>query len=185
MSTFVTARGESPKTIHVTADNFIRAETDRAMGGEIAQNQSFGKFAHRREPIGLDQQVVPRVNRDTLYSSAVSRPRRRAGGDHHAGRRQALHVADHHRRGPLRPRRHVRRRQAPSRQAGDWDAVCLRGDPQRSPIRVTRRISKPLINFKTRSGRHNPAARGRLKSCRGIRKISRRCAARSTNSAKR
>jgi hypothetical protein len=57
----------------VTADNFIRAESDRAFTGEIQStaNDSFGKFHHRREVLALDKQVVPRVNRDTLYSSAV------------------------------------------------------------------------------------------------------------------
>jgi hypothetical protein len=57
--------------VPVTVDNYIRAETDRAFAGEIKLNDSFGKFAHRREMLPLDQQVVPRVNRDTLYSTAV------------------------------------------------------------------------------------------------------------------
>jgi hypothetical protein len=57
--------------IPVTVDNFVRAETDRAFAGEIQLNDSFGKFNHRREMLPLNQQVVPRVNRDTLYSTAV------------------------------------------------------------------------------------------------------------------
>jgi len=57
--------------IPVTADNFLRAETDRTFGGAIQQNGGIGKVLHHREPIGLDQQVVPRCNRDTLYSAAV------------------------------------------------------------------------------------------------------------------
>jgi hypothetical protein len=55
----------------VTPDNFIRAETDRALADEIMLNHSFGKFNHRRELLPLNQQVMPRVNRDTLYSTAV------------------------------------------------------------------------------------------------------------------
>jgi hypothetical protein len=55
----------------VTADNFIRAESDRTLGGIIQQNGGIGKVLHHREPVGLDQQVVPRCNRDTLYSAAV------------------------------------------------------------------------------------------------------------------
>jgi hypothetical protein len=56
--------------VPVTVDNFIRAESDRALGGIVQQN-GFGKFNHSRELTPLDKQVVPRQNRDTLYSSAV------------------------------------------------------------------------------------------------------------------
>ena len=61
------------RDMSVTADNYVRAETDRAFTAEIQStaNDSFGKFHHRREFVALDKQVVPRVNRDTLYSSAV------------------------------------------------------------------------------------------------------------------
>jgi len=55
----------------VTADNFIRAETDRTFAGIVQQNGGIGKVLHHRDPMGLDQQVVPRGNRDTLYSAAV------------------------------------------------------------------------------------------------------------------
>jgi hypothetical protein len=57
--------------VPATVDNFVRAETDRAFAGEIKAHNSLGKFAHRRETIALSDQVVPRVNRDTLYSTAV------------------------------------------------------------------------------------------------------------------
>ena len=56
--------------VTVTLDNFIRAESARAFGGEVALG-GFGKFRHHREPIALSQQVGPRVNRDTLYSAGV------------------------------------------------------------------------------------------------------------------
>jgi hypothetical protein len=54
----------------VTVDNFIRAETDRTFTG-MAKMGGFGKFHHFRDLTQLDEQVVPRCNRDTLYSTAV------------------------------------------------------------------------------------------------------------------
>jgi len=57
--------------VPVNLDNFIRAETDRALSLAIQQQDAFGKFNHLREPAPLDRQPVPRINRDTLYSSAV------------------------------------------------------------------------------------------------------------------
>jgi hypothetical protein len=58
------------QSIPVTADNFTRAESDRAFAG-IVQLGGLGKFHHARELTPLDQQPVPRCNRDTLYSMAV------------------------------------------------------------------------------------------------------------------
>ena len=58
------------KTIPVTADNFIRAESDLYLGNVIKEG-GFGKFYHRREPENVDHQIVVRLNRDTLYSGAV------------------------------------------------------------------------------------------------------------------
>ncbi|SAK63753.1 hypothetical protein AWB80_02915 [Caballeronia pedi] len=54
----------------VTADNFIRAESDVELDKVVKAN-GFGKFFHNRELAPVDQQIVVRVNRDTLYSSAV------------------------------------------------------------------------------------------------------------------
>ncbi|MGH6951861.1 MAG: DUF1254 domain-containing protein, partial [Vitreimonas sp.] len=59
-----------PAAIPVTADNFIRAETDLYFGN-IAKDGGFGKFHHNREPTPVDHQTVLRQNRDTLYSGAV------------------------------------------------------------------------------------------------------------------
>jgi hypothetical protein len=53
-----------------TVDNFIRAESDLYFSG-IVKDGGFGKFNHRRELASLDNQIVIRLNRDTLYSSAV------------------------------------------------------------------------------------------------------------------
>lgn len=61
-----TAEGPVP----VTIDNFIRAETDLYMGN-IVKDGGLGKLIHRREPASIDNQTVIRLNRDTLYSSAV------------------------------------------------------------------------------------------------------------------
>jgi hypothetical protein len=58
------------KSVHVTADNFIRAETDRTFSG-IAKLGGFGKFYHYRELAPIDNQIVQRGNRDTLYSTGV------------------------------------------------------------------------------------------------------------------
>jgi hypothetical protein len=62
---------EAIKTVPVTVENFVRAESDRTFGGVIHQQGALGKFNHSREVTPLDQQVVPRCNRDTLYSTAV------------------------------------------------------------------------------------------------------------------
>jgi hypothetical protein len=57
--------------IPVTVDNFIRAESDLYFGGILKEGGAIGKFLHRREPASIDNQTVIRLNRDTLYSSAV------------------------------------------------------------------------------------------------------------------
>lgn len=62
------AAGAEP--VPVTSDNFIRAESDLYFSGVVA-NGGFGKFDHTREVAPLDKQTVIRLNRDTLYSSAV------------------------------------------------------------------------------------------------------------------
>ena len=56
--------------IYVGPHNFIRAETDRYMGSLIAQGE-LGELRHRREPPDLENQIVIRMNLDTLYSSGV------------------------------------------------------------------------------------------------------------------
>jgi len=56
--------------IPVTVDNFIRAESDLYFRN-LAKEDAFGKFSHHREPAAIDKQTVIRLNRDTLYSSAV------------------------------------------------------------------------------------------------------------------
>jgi hypothetical protein len=56
----------------VTIDNFVRAESDLYFGSALKDSDNvFGKFRHRREVASVDEQTVIRMNRDTLYSSAV------------------------------------------------------------------------------------------------------------------
>jgi hypothetical protein len=57
--------------IPVTVGNFIRAESDKYFGGILKDSGAIGKFLHRREPARIDNQTVIRLNRDTLYSSAL------------------------------------------------------------------------------------------------------------------
>ncbi|WP_445169757.1 DUF1254 domain-containing protein [Mycolicibacterium sp. Dal123E01] len=54
----------------VTADNFVRAETDLYFR-HIVEDDGFGQFMHYRELSPIDRQRVIRQNRDTLYSAAV------------------------------------------------------------------------------------------------------------------
>ena len=54
----------------VTPDNFVRAESDMYFDA-VVKLGGFGKLHHTREPAPIDKQTVIRLNRDTLYSSAV------------------------------------------------------------------------------------------------------------------
>jgi hypothetical protein len=56
--------------VPVTVKTFARAETDMYFAGTVKEG-GFGKFRHTRVPTPIDQQNVVRMNRDTLYSSAV------------------------------------------------------------------------------------------------------------------
>lgn len=64
------AQAPQAKPVPVTIENFARAESDLYFSG-IVSNGGFGTFDHTREPAPLDKQTVIRLNRDTLYSSAV------------------------------------------------------------------------------------------------------------------
>jgi hypothetical protein len=54
----------------VTPDNFNRAETDYYFKKKLDQGM-FGKFGHMREPASIDNQLIVRMNRDTIYSWGV------------------------------------------------------------------------------------------------------------------
>lgn len=55
----------------VNVDNFTRAETARMFDGILAQAGGVNRWLHLRGPVPLDNQTVIRMNRDTLYSSAI------------------------------------------------------------------------------------------------------------------
>src|SRR5678815_4534192 len=57
------------ETVPVTADNFIRAESDLVKSG-TAKSVGLAKFIHYREPMAIDCPII-RPNRDTLYSFSV------------------------------------------------------------------------------------------------------------------
>jgi hypothetical protein len=54
----------------VSPDNFIRAESDLYFGN-VVNDGGFGGFHHIRELSPIDNQLVIRQNRDTLYSAGV------------------------------------------------------------------------------------------------------------------
>lgn len=56
--------------ILVTPDNFIRAESNLYMAGQL-KDGAFGGFKHTRVPTPVDNQAIIRLNRDTVYSSAI------------------------------------------------------------------------------------------------------------------
>jgi hypothetical protein len=64
--------GAQPTTtpVTVTADSFIRAETDMYFGA-VSKDGNLGRLGHQRDPMPIDKQTVIRSNRDTLYSSGV------------------------------------------------------------------------------------------------------------------
>ncbi|WP_009962370.1 DUF1254 domain-containing protein [Verrucomicrobium spinosum] len=71
-SAFLVAATPGAEPTPVTVDNFVRAESDMYFSGVIKDSGGvLGKFNHRREPASIDHQTVIRLNRDTLYSSAV------------------------------------------------------------------------------------------------------------------
>jgi len=57
--------------IHVSPDNFIRAESDLYFSHIAVDDHGFGAYSHHRDLGSLDHQLVVRQNRDTLYSPGV------------------------------------------------------------------------------------------------------------------
>ena len=68
---FVLAPAHAADAPKVTANNYVRAESDIQMKGYIESYKNFGKFEHFRKAFPLDNQVTVRGNRDTLYSFGV------------------------------------------------------------------------------------------------------------------
>jgi hypothetical protein len=59
------------REIPVTIDNFNRAATDIELDKYVKLAGGVNKFYHFREPTPVDNQPTVRMNRDTLYSTAV------------------------------------------------------------------------------------------------------------------
>jgi hypothetical protein len=59
------------ESVKVTADNYVRAETDYQFKTYIDKVGCFGKFFHNRAPYDVNKQTTVRANRDTLYSFGV------------------------------------------------------------------------------------------------------------------
>jgi hypothetical protein len=59
------------REIPVTIDNFARAASDIEFDKYVALAGGINKFYHFREPTPVDNQPTVRMNRDTLYSTAV------------------------------------------------------------------------------------------------------------------
>ncbi|MBB6095216.1 hypothetical protein HNQ60_004106 [Povalibacter uvarum] len=71
IATWTASAAASGGPAPVTADNFVRAESDTYIGAAAREAGGLGKMQHRREPASIDNQTVIRLNRDTLYSSVV------------------------------------------------------------------------------------------------------------------
>jgi hypothetical protein len=59
------------KPVIVNADNFVRAETAAQFDRIVENAGGVNRFFHLRGPAPLDKQTVIRMNRDTIYSSAL------------------------------------------------------------------------------------------------------------------
>ena len=57
--------------VPVNVDNFVRAESNRMFNAVQADAGGINRWNHYRQPTPLDHQPVIRLDRDTLYSSAV------------------------------------------------------------------------------------------------------------------
>ena len=57
--------------VHVNVDNFSAAETARLFDEILKRSGGINQWFHYREPTRVDNQPVIRMNRDTLYSSAI------------------------------------------------------------------------------------------------------------------
>ncbi len=71
ISIFALAPALAQDLVQVTADNYVRAESDFQMKGYIENFNCFGKFHHSRKPYDVNNQVTVRGNWDTLYSFGV------------------------------------------------------------------------------------------------------------------
>jgi len=59
------------KPVLVTVDNFSRAETDLVFASVALKQSAFGKLAHHRQQVSINQQTAVRTNFDVLVSDGV------------------------------------------------------------------------------------------------------------------
>ena len=62
ISIFVLAPALAEELVQVTAENYVRAESDFQMRGYIENLDCFGKLHHSREPYDVENQVTVRGN---------------------------------------------------------------------------------------------------------------------------
>jgi len=67
VAAFTLASAHAEDLVKVTADNYVRAESDVQMKGYAEAMDAFGKFAVNRKHYDVDNQVTVRGNRDTIY----------------------------------------------------------------------------------------------------------------------
>lgn len=73
---YITAADDKTAAVPVTIDNFPRAESDTMFRDTLKTlgklyNTKLGEFGHLRTPTPIEDQPVIRMNRDTLYSTAI------------------------------------------------------------------------------------------------------------------
>ena len=71
VAVFVLTSAHAADVPKVTAQNYVRAESDFQMREYIEKLDMFGKFHHYREAYDVDNQITVSGNRDTLYSFGV------------------------------------------------------------------------------------------------------------------
>ena len=59
------------REVPITSDNFVRAATDLELRKYVELAGGINRFFHFREPTPVENQPTIRMNRDTLYSTAV------------------------------------------------------------------------------------------------------------------
>ena len=67
IAVFALASAHAEDLVQVTADNYVRAESDFQMKGYAEAMDCFGKFFVGRKHYDVDNQVTVRGNRDTIY----------------------------------------------------------------------------------------------------------------------
>ncbi|MEH6910105.1 MAG: DUF1214 domain-containing protein [Oceanicoccus sp.] len=62
---------DAANRIKVNVDNYARATTSAHFEGMMRMARGMNKFAHAPKPVPLHKQTIERMNRDTIYSSAL------------------------------------------------------------------------------------------------------------------